>query len=123
MFDLASATVHRLLGSADRSAERLDDRLVSQANSQDRCLGLKLLNYLEADAGLIWIARPRRKDNGRRVEALDLFSGYRIVANDVCITSQLSEIPREVVDEGVVVVDDQNHRWRKSSVGRRAEGM
>ena len=106
MFDLAAATVHRFCGPSDRTAKRLNNRLVSQTNAQDRFAGFKLLDHLEANAGLVWVARSWREHDGSGVETLDLFHGYRIVANDVRLATQLAKIPREVVDEGVVIVDD-----------------
>ena len=109
MVDLAATTVHRFLGSGDRAAERLDDRLVPQADTQDRFAGLEFCNRLQADAGLVRIAGPWREHDGGGVELLDLFDGNRVVADHVRVTTQLPEVPSEVVDEGVVVVDDQDH--------------
>ena len=109
MVDLAATAVHRFLGSNDRAAERLDDRLVPQADAQDWFAGLEFCNRLQADAGLVRIAGARGKHDGGGVELLDLFDGNRIVANHVRVTTQLPEVPSEVVDEGVVVVDNQDH--------------
>ena len=73
MGDLAATTVHRFLGSGDRAAERLDDRLVPQADAQDRFAGLEFFNRLQADASLVRIAGARGKHDGGGVELLDLF--------------------------------------------------
>ena len=58
---------------------------------------------------MVWGAGARRQNDRRWVDALDLFDRDRIVAHDFCFTTKLPEVPSEVVDKGVVVVDDQNH--------------
>ena len=109
MFDLAAAPVHWLVGAGDGPAEGLNNCLVTQADTKDRRAGLEVLDRLQANTGLVWGARTRGQDDCYGVYTLDLFDRDRIVAHDFCFTTKLPEVPSEVVDKGVVVVDDQNH--------------
>ena len=114
MFDLAAASVHRFVGAGDGAAKGLDDCLVPQADAKDRFAGLEMLDRLQANAGLVWGARAWRQDNRRGIDALDLLDRDRIVAHDFCFTTKLPEVPSEVVDKGVVVVNDQDHSGLES---------
>ena len=115
MFDLAAAPVHRLVGAGDGPAEGLDNRLVTQADTKNRCTGLEVLDRLQANAGLVWGARAWRQDDCSRIYTLNLFDRGRIITHDFCFTTKLPEVPSEVVDKGVVVVDDQNHSGARDS--------
>ena len=111
MLDWAVSAVHRFLGSGDRAAEGLDDRLVSQTNAKDRLSGFELLNHIQANAGLIGIAQgpgesTMASGSRARICSMEIES---LRTTFVYAQPSLPKVPGEVVDEGVVVVDDQDH--------------
>src|SRR5215470_12656484 len=57
-------------------------------------------------------ARAGRNHNALRFSADDFFDGNLVVAMHLDVATKLAEILREVIGEGVVVVEQQNHgRW------------
>src|SRR4029077_17592387 len=62
-----------------------------------------------------------RRDDVRRRERLDLVRCDPVVAADDRLAAQLADVPGEVVDEGIVVVDDEDHPGiRRASIMPRA---
>ena len=57
-------------------------------------------------------ARPGRDHDVRRRERRDSFHRNRVMPHDVRLEPQLARVARQVVDEGVVVVDEQDHGTR-----------
>src|SRR3972149_10147705 len=70
--DHRGLAVHDLAGVFHPPAERLADRLVSQADAEDRRPGGEMLHHGHADTRLLWRARPRRDDDLLRSHHLDI---------------------------------------------------
>src|SRR5262249_31763726 len=104
-----STPVNRLWRADHVASQSRRQRLVSQAHSQNRDLWSQFANQIDADSGLMGSARTGG-DNNRLGRHLANFSNVGgVVAHDLCRTPQLGQIPGQVVDEAVVVVDQENH--------------
>src|SRR5689334_1894985 len=109
MLDLAGFTVHKLFGPYNISAERRPNRLVSQTNTQNRLLAGKMLDQINADPGHLrrtWAGRDKNMAglHGLHVQWSDL-----IVAPDLNLLAELSQILDQVVSKGIVVVENEHH--------------
>src|SRR5213594_2233433 len=89
--------------------KRLADRLMTEAHAQDRQFAGQGFHERHEDAGLARRARARRHHGGGGLEREDLLHGQRIVAVDHGLRPELAEQLDEVVGEGVVVVEDEEH--------------
>ena len=98
--------------SVDRSspdhptAERLTQALVSQADAEDRNPPADESREIDTDSGLTGSTRSGGKDYLAGPERHGGLEIDRIVANHDRLLSQFLEVACEVVDEGVVVVDE-----------------
>ena len=123
--------MHLLAGTHDAAAMHLGDGLMSQTNPKGWSGGGQILEHLQADAGLVRIARTRREQDGVRLQFSDLRQGEGVVAvhleirSDGVMGSQLTEVLHQVEGEAVVVVDDQQHRrnLRNSGGGGAVEAI
>ena len=101
--------MHWHSGANDFPAIGGPDALVTQADAENRDPLANTTDHLRRYAGLIGGARARRDDDvgGRQREYLVHPDG--IVSADQRLVAQFLHVPSEVVDEGVVVVDEENH--------------
>src|SRR5215470_10288808 len=106
---LADFPMHESGRSYDFSAENFADSLVSQAHAKDRRGFVEVSNDVLSDAGSYGSSRSGRNDDARGVEALDFFDSDLVVAMNTQLLAKLAKVLDEVVGEGVVVVDHQNH--------------
>ena len=67
-------------------------------------------NHRHRDAGLARRTRARRHDDAGGPEPLDLVRRDRVVPVDLELGPELAEVLHQVVGEGVVVVDHQQHQ-------------
>ncbi len=105
---LAGLAVQQLVGATDHTAVRDADRLQAEADAEDRHLATRLLDDVDAGAGLF-----RRSGTGREQDAVvrrDLVRSDLVVAQHGGVGLQLLQVLHQVVDEGVVVVDDEDPR-------------
>ncbi len=102
--------VHHPARRADHApAIRLADRLMSEAYAEDRDVGAVSPDRGDADPRLCRRARSGRQHYRVRREFGDALHRDRIVADDVRPLPQFAEVLDEVVREGIVVVDDEEH--------------
>src|ERR1051326_5549579 len=97
-------------GPDHSSAECLTDRLMTQADTENRHLATELLDDAQRHAGVSGCAGSGRDNDSIRRHFFDLIERDFVVAADFDTLPQLAEILREVVRKRVVVVDDQKHR-------------
>ncbi len=109
MRDLADFAMHDLAGAHDVTAERGADGLVPQTDAENRALTGEVLDEINADASLMRCARPRRDQDVIRPEALDFLRGDLVIAADLHFFTQFTKILDQVVSEGIVIVEDENH--------------
>src|SRR5262249_17271489 len=87
----------------------LADRLVAEADAEDRHAPGRGLDEVEADPGFIRRARPRRQHDTHRAHAKRFRGGELVVALDGNLGAQLSQVMEQVVREAVVVIDQEKH--------------
>ena len=54
-------------------------------------------------------ARPRRDDDALRLQVLDLGRRDLIIATHLDFLPKLAQVLHEVVSEGIVVIENENH--------------
>jgi hypothetical protein len=90
-------------------AVRGANTLVAKANTKNRDGRAKATHNIGRDSRLSRGTWPWRENNVARSERFDLGQGDLIVTTDDDLATQLAHVPREVVNEGVVVIDDEDH--------------
>src|SRR5262249_28653580 len=118
--NLGCLAVHLSLGSGDRTAEGLADRLMSEAYAEDRRVLAEAPDDLERHSGVVRGAGAGRDHDPLGRERSDAVGVYGIVADHVQLGAELAEILHEVVGEGVVVVDDEDHARDPAAAMRSA---
>ena len=107
---------------ADLAAERLDDRLVPEADAERGGRRREPADDLDRRARVCRAARAGGDDEMRRREPRRGLCVDRVVPPHDHFRAELPEQVHEVVGERVVIVDDQNHLAPLTAVGsRRAE--
>jgi hypothetical protein len=117
---LAGLPVQELRRPDDLGTERLGDRLMAQADAQDRrsCLGGGA-HHRHGHPGVGRRPRAGREQHSGDVEVGQLLHAHGVVASHDAPHAQLPEVLDEVVDEAVEVVDDED---RPVDGGHRVHG-
>src|SRR4051812_32675033 len=103
--------MHDAIGTNDDTTVGLADGLVSETHPECRNGAPPAADDVDCHSGFARCARSGRNHDRRRRELPDLLDGDRVVAPDDRIRPELAQVLDEVVCEGVVVVDDENHCW------------
>jgi len=95
----------------DLAAEGMADALMPEADAEDRYRRREFLKYIVGNPGFLRRARPRRDDDVRRRDRPDLGEAEPVVAVHLHRQTwvDLPEPLDEVVGEGVVVIDEEDH--------------
>ena len=101
--------MHESWRADDIATIHLADALVSEADAQNRGCRSKVFDHGAGDTGFVRRAGARRNTDARGLERLDFLQGHDIVANDFHFCTELAKVLHEVVGEGIVVVDDEQH--------------
>ncbi len=101
--------MHQFLGPNDLAPKNFADRLMTKTDPEDRQFAGKAADDFFTDAGVIGPARPGRDEQASRFKLFDLLNGDLIVAIDLNFCADLAQILHEIVGEGVVIIDHQNH--------------
>src|SRR6266581_4234300 len=104
--------MHRTSRAHDAGAVGGPDALVAEANTQDRRAGSEAPHDLGGDSRLARRARAWGDDDVGRPEGADLLVRRGVMTSYDGLLPQLGHVPRQVVDERVVVVDQQDHGTR-----------
>ncbi len=105
----ARLAVQQLRSAVDDAAERHPQRLMPQADPQQRDFALgAVLDHRQAHAGVVGVPWAGREQDAVDTEPLDLAHLDVVVAPHDRLRAQLAEVLHEVVDERVVVVDDED---------------
>jgi hypothetical protein len=123
VLDLAGLAVHQALGADHLAAEGLADGLMAQANSKDGHFAGHVADQRNQNAGLAGRARAGREQNALGLERLDLFDGQFVVAMDLDLGAQFSQVLHKVVGKRIVVVEDENHGEFQCSAPLRWRGV
>ena len=101
--------MNRTARANDFRAVRRANALVAEAHSENRRLRSEVTYKLRRNSRLDRRAWPRRQNDVARSEGVELCKCRLVVAIYDCLSSKFANVPSEVVDEGVVVIDDQDH--------------
>src|SRR5688572_5100681 len=109
MLDRRRLSVHQLFGRNDPGTEHLPDRLMSQADTQQRDASGYMFDQRERNAGFVWRAWSRRDNDVRRPGLIHHVQSNRIVTRNAYICAELAQILHEIVCKRIVVVDHEYH--------------
>ena len=109
MIDEGGLAVHEAPCADDIAAKDVADGLVPQAHAEQRGGLAKALDHRAADACLLGRAGAGGDADVVGLELFDLVQRHLVIAADFHDGSHLAEVLDEVVGEGVVVVDDEEH--------------
>ncbi len=109
--DHVGLTVHEMLGADDLGAEGLAHRLMAEADAQQRQAALQALATFDRNAGFSRCARTGGDDDAIRLAVEDFIDRDLIVAVDLDVERRvdLAQPLDEVVSEGVVIIDEEDH--------------
>src|SRR6185503_12114462 len=99
----------------DLAPEGLADRLVPEADAQDRDFSGERLDERHRNSRLVWRARPRGHDNLRRLEFFDALERDLVVAVHLHLLAEFAQVLHQVVGERIVVIQHQQHGSPQSS--------
>ena len=98
----------------------LADRLVPQADAEDRQVRRRLGNHVQANPGPVRVTGSRRQYDPGRIEGEGFFGGHHIIADAAGLRAEFLEIVDQVESEAVIIVDDQKHA---GSPARKPRGI
>ncbi len=101
--------MHEAVGAHHFTTENVADALVAKTDAEhgdSRSVGQ---DHLPGDAGFFWGTRARGDHDPAWRECGDVGHGDLVVPEDPRLGSEFPEILHEVVGEGVVVIDDEEH--------------
>ena len=108
--DGAELAVDDLAGADDLAAEGLADRLVAEADADERRAGLGGGgDQREADAGVVGGAGAGGEQDGGGAHRHRRLHVDLVVAADLRVGPELAQVVEEVVGEAVVIVDQEQH--------------
>ena len=105
--DRGSLAVHDPVRPSDSGPERLPNALVPEANPEEGLDPSPLCDGGETDAGLVGVAGPRGKDEPVEGSCFDLIQWLEVIAHDLALSTELTEILYQVIGKGIVVVYDE----------------
>src|ERR1035437_8829034 len=91
------------------AAERVADRLMPEADTEDRNVRCGLGNQIEADAGFVRGAGPGRQHDRLRIVGDHVGGRNLVVAMHDDVRPQPAQVMEQVDGEAVVVVDQNDH--------------
>ncbi len=118
VLDLAGLAVHELWRTDYLAPEGCADGLVPETDAKDRHgadAGMRgreigeVEDEGDGDAGLLRGAGPGRDEDAIGTEGFHLGRGELVVAVDKDLLPEFPEVLDEVVGEGVVVIEDEDH--------------
>src|ERR1043166_8102117 len=102
--------MHETRSTNDLAAVRFRDALMTQTHTQDWNFAAETENNVLADTCFARRARPRRNADVARRQGGDLLDRDLVVTLDQQFAAELAEILGQVVSEGVVIIEKQQHR-------------
>src|SRR5271166_3741544 len=106
--DARHLAMHRGARPHDVAAERLPDRLVTEADAEDWGRVARGAHEVETDARLVRRAGAGREDNCVRLPRKSVLDADLVVSPHSYVRAQLAEIVDEVEREAVIVVDQRD---------------
>src|SRR3989304_4632678 len=121
--DFGELAVHDRRRADDSAAEGGADGLMAEANPKDGNMGAEAFDGVAGDARFFGGAGAGGYNDLLGPQRLDLIQSDFIVAKDPDVGAELAQVVIEVVGEGVLVVDEQNHRLLHCSASSMALSM
>src|SRR6266571_6652441 len=115
MEDFADLAVHQRGSAEDLSAKHLANCLMAETHTKYRPGLVKESNNVFRDPGIGRHPRSRGDHDPLGFQALDLFQCDLVVPEYAQFFTQLAEILHEVVGEGIVIIDNDNHKTLKEA--------
>src|SRR3954463_13688215 len=109
MFNKAGFTVHQLSSTDNVAAKSRAKRLMSQAHAQHRTLAGKMFDQVNADPSLLRRAGSWRNQDMAGLHFFNFLRRNLIVAAHLYLLAQLAQVLDQVVSEGIVIIEDENH--------------
>jgi hypothetical protein len=113
MMNQRGLPMHEPLRPDHIAAEDFPHALMSETDAQDRAVWGKTADHFTADAGFRWGAGPRGDANPLGIQGRDFIQGDPVIALHEERGSQFAEVLHEVIGEGVVVIDDEQHERKR----------
>ena len=107
--DRAGFAVHEAFRVNNLSPERLTDRLMTEADSEHRNLAGEAGDGFEGDSCGIWVSGTRGDHKRFRMKGFDFRNRGLVVAFHHDVRAEHVEVLDDVVGEGVVIVNHENH--------------
>ncbi len=101
--------MHEVFCADDFTSKNLADGLVAEADAEDGSGVTKLADDITTDASFVWRAGARGDANALGGEFADFVDAHSIIANHLHFRAKLAKVLHEVVGEGVVVIDNEEH--------------
>ena len=105
--------MHDVRSTFHRSSSNLPHCLMAKAYAKDWGdrigSGQRPFQKSNADSGLVRCTGTRRKENPIGSHGQNIFDSYLVIALHLDVSSPLAQVLDQVVGEGIVVVDDENH--------------
>ena len=118
--DARQLAVHGHGRAHDLAAEHLADRLMAEADAEQRHLRLgRRLDQVHADAGFVGRARAGRQHDACGLQRHRLVDRDLVVAMHGAARPEIAQKVDEVVGEAVVVIDQQKHGTTPSAGGSK----
>ena len=105
--NLRRFAMHQPFGSNNIAAKCHGQRLVAEADAQERETPAKMPDGLDRHARFHRCAGSRRNDDAAGLQGFDLVDRNFIVAEYPDVFTQFPEVLHEVIGEGIIVVDHQ----------------
>ena len=102
--------MHDFGGSDHRSTKNLADALMAEAYAEQGSLADRVGDQGVRNSGVCWRARTRDDEDAIRLHRIDAGEVDLVIAAYDRCRSELTNVLDQVVDKGVVVVDDQYRR-------------
>jgi len=109
MLDLTGLAMHKIFGANNLPAESRANRLMSQANAEQRNFSREMTNHIDADPRFLRSARSGRNQDPFGTHRLDLAESDLIIAPNLDLQAQLTNILDKVVGKRIVVVENKDH--------------
>ena len=94
---------------------------MAEADAEDRDAVAEMAHHVEGNAGLIRGPGAGRDDDGIGADGQQLIDGDCVVAQHPALAAELADIARQVVDEGIVVIDQDDHFASTAALARGAK--
>lgn len=101
--------MHQMRRATDFRAESRADGLMSQANPENRNFAGKMPDQFDADACILRRTRPGRNYDALGPEIFKFADRDLVVAANLNLGAEFSEILDQVVGKGIVIVENEDH--------------